>query len=104
MPNVSKLSPYLSASDVKDGDVLTFSDCGELLEKDFQGEAKTVLEIGVEVNGIKKLYTPNGTSYKKIAEKLGPDTEEWVGKQAKLAVVKMNIAGNMKSVLYAEAV
>ena len=104
MPNVSKLSPYLSASDVKDGDVLTFTDCGELVEKDFQGESKTVLEIGVEVNGIKKLYTPNGTSYKKIAEKLGPDTEDWVNKQAKLSVVKMNVAGNMKSVLYAEAV
>ena len=104
MPNVGKLSPYLSAVDVQGEATVKFVDAGKLVTKEFNGEEKTVLEITVELEDGTKLWSPNGTSYRKIAEKYGPNTEDWVGKEAKVTVVTMNVAGTMRKVLYGEPV
>ena len=105
MPNVGKLSPYLSAVDVQGEATIKFVDAGKLVTKEFQGEEKTVLEITVELeDGSTKSWSPNGTSYRKIAEKYGPNTEGWVDKVVKITVVTMSVAGTMRKVLYGEPV
>lgn len=91
MPNLSKLSKYLKPEAVKDGDVITFLDAGEIKNveflKDGQPEMKTVFEIGIEFRGEKKLYSPNATTRKVLVKAWSDDSENWKGKKAKITVV-----------------
>lgn len=91
MPNTSKLSKYLKAEHVKDGDIINFMDAGIITDKEFtqDGEKKInpVLEMNVEINGEKKIYCPNKTTCGLLSKSWGGDTEGWVGKQARITVI-----------------
>lgn len=109
-PNVNDLNTYLTHTDVVDGDVVTFIDEGTILEKDFSQEkdgsdVRSGLDINIELpSGKQKLYSPNKTTRTALAEKWGPDTPGWVGKKASVMVVKQNVGGNIKKVIYMEPV
>jgi hypothetical protein len=64
---------------------------------------KDVLEIPVELsNGEEKTYGANKTSAGKFVAAWGKETKAWVGKTIKFAVVKQNVQGQVKDVLYGE--
>lgn len=106
MANVNDLNPYLSASDVQDGDVLVFTTEGELIEKDFsraneEADVRTILEIEVKLpSGKTKICSPNKTSRDAIKETFGPDTENWKDKSVKVELCKQNVGGKFRQVIY----
>lgn len=100
MPNLSKLSKWFKKGDVKNGDHIIFINAGELVSKDFNGKPSTVLEIGVELpDGSIKTYTPNATTWKGLSEVWGSNTEDWIGKKAKVNFVNAMVQGKMKEVI-----
>jgi hypothetical protein len=111
MPNVNDLKEYLCATDVKDGDVVKFKDAGEFVDKDFSKEqdgsdVKRLLEITIELpSGKTKKFSPNGKTRDALAEGFGsPNSEDWVGKEASVLVVRQVVFGNIKNVIYLEAI
>ena len=70
---------YLNVDGTSDGDIVTILDEGrveynEILKKD-------MFNITVEVNGSKKIYSPNDKSGRVLQDTFGKDTKEWIGKQ-----------------------
>lgn len=106
MPNIGDLNQYLTAMDVMDGDIVTFKDAGKIEDRDFSREqdgsdTRSVLDITVELpDGKTKLFTPNKTSRDALGEAWTGATEKWVGKQAIVEIVKQNVRGTMKKVIY----
>lgn len=92
MPHTSKLSKFLKAEHVKDGDIINFMDAGEIKDKDFKqkdgsSDIKPILELTVEVNGEKKVYSPNNTTIGILTKAWGANTEGWIGKQARITIL-----------------
>ena len=94
MPDTATLSQYLKPEHVTDGDTITFTDAGEIKDKEFEEKGeKTIrrkLEIGVTFRGEAKTYSPNANSVKLLSAAWGTNTEAWIGKTATLTVVPMN--------------
>lgn len=99
MPNTAKLSKYLKPEHVKDGDTVTFVDCGVIVDKTFKkegkDETKPTLEITVSWRGENKTYSPNGTTVKLLNAAWGSETEDWVGKTAVLTVLPSSSGKDM---------
>lgn len=92
MPSVTKLSKFLKADSVRDGDIITFVDAGQIVNKEFKkqtgaSEFKDMLEITVDYKGDHKTYSPNATSIGLLSKPWGDSTEKWVGHKAILYVV-----------------
>ena len=83
--DTSKLSQYVVPDvDVVDGDIITITSGGAT--RKFE-EGNSRLQVEVELpTGIKKLITINNTSLKQLQEKYGYESNEWIGKQAKVAI------------------
>ena len=109
MANLGDMSTFLKSKDLKDGDILVFDDGGEIKNVDFSkskdgSDVKRVFQISVDTgNGIKKM-TVNRTSQKALAGAWGSDTDAWVGKEAKVNLVKMSSFGEVKDVVVLEAI
>ena len=109
-PNVNDLNEFLTASDVNDGDVITFLNAGEIKDVDFSrsrdgSDVRKVLQIDVSLpDGKEKIVTINKTSRKSLSTKYGADTEDWVEKEAKVVILKQNVGGTIKDVIYLEPV
>lgn len=110
MPNINDLNEFLTASDVNDGDVITFLNAGEIKDVDFSrsrdgSDVRKVLQIDVSLpDGKEKIVTINKTSRKSLSAKYGVDTEDWVEKEAKVVILKQNVGGTIKDVIYLEPV
>ena len=108
MPNVNDLNEFISPEDVIDGDIITFVDPGEIKKVDFSpkkdgSNERLVLQITIELpDGKEKRMTMNKTSQRAIAAKYSPNSEQWVGKKAKIVLVRQNVGGNLKPVIYLE--
>ena len=99
MPNVSDMSGFVTAGeDVKDGDTIIFADGGTLHKYD---DGRQVIQLNVTCpNGRTKMLSLNRTSANNLAEVYGHDTDEWMGRAAVVTIVKMNVRGTMKNVIY----
>jgi hypothetical protein len=99
MPNISDMSTFVIPNeDVKDGDTITFSDGGQLHTYE---DGRVVIQFQVTVpSGKIKTLSLNRTSANNVAEAYGSDTTEWQGKDALISVVKMNVRGQLKNVIY----
>lgn len=106
MPNVNDLYEFLQASDVENGDLLTFVNSGEFVDRDYSpakdgSEVKTILQIRVALPGGKeKVCSPNNTSLNAIKAEYTPDTENWIHKKVKVDLLKQNVKGQMRDVVY----
>lgn len=49
-------------------------------------------------------YWPNKTSITNVANKLGTDTEKWIGKKIKLYTEKMMVRNQKRDVVFAESI
>ena len=87
---------YLSAENTKDGDLLVFIAEGEIVDMERNGKTKKVLNIPVEVNQVKKIYTPFDADGRKLVEAFGKNTMAWVGKKARISHVRYKSFGQTK--------
>lgn len=104
MPSTTQLQKFLKVDSCKSGDIVNFTDPGQILEKEFvqkDGSKKrsTILEIGVVVNGEKKIYSPNNTTIKILNEAWGTETEAWVGKQGRVKLIEQLSFGKLNKIL-----
>lgn len=92
---------YLTHEDVATGDFVTFKNEGQIVEKEFQGKKTEKLEISVELpNGKIKTATLNATSHNNMIEKYGDDTADWMGKQARIEVIRQIVGKESKKVVF----
>lgn len=72
---------YLSVDSTKDGDVVTIVGKPEPGKLTFKGVEKDIVNIPVE-NQLKKLiYTPTNKAGKQLVKAWGKDGDKWVGKK-----------------------
>ncbi|HUX62093.1 MAG TPA: hypothetical protein VMV32_12335 [Ignavibacteriaceae bacterium] len=65
------------------------------------GKTKNVLIVPIMLSNKKvKDWIPNETTKRKLVLKFGDDADKWIGKTAELEIVKQNVRGEMKDVLY----
>lgn len=103
MPELD-IKQWLKPEDVTEKGVLvTFVDEGEYRELEQKdGEVKTVFDITVALpNQETKTWTMNMKSQIAVATTYGKDTAKWVDKTAELFLVKQNVFGVIKDVIYA---
>ena len=86
----------------KNGDILNFTDAGAWVDSQYKkddGTPRKQYQIGVEFGGAEYTVNLNGTSINNIIPVYGKDSQEWVGKQVKVEIVKAMVAGKMKDMI-----
>lgn len=71
----------------------------EMKQNDGTETKKLVLPIKLS-NGKIRDWIPNKTSLKKLIELYDDDTDKWLGKKATFEIVKQNVRGEMKDVIF----
>ena len=96
---------FLSNKDVKTGEIITFIDAGEEKPgKNFNG--KDVIKFVIKVrlpDGEEKLADLNNTSKKNMMDEYGENSDEWIGKDARIEIVTQKVSKDFKDVLYLTA-
>ena len=88
---------YLNAENTKDGDIVVITGEGEFAELERNGKVKEVLNLPVETNGLKLIYTPNQLATETLQKMFGStDSKEWVGKKFKVTHVDYLIGKEKK--------
>ena len=65
------------------------------------GTSKNNLVVPVKLSNEKvKDWIPNETCKRKLVLKYGPDTDKWTGKTEEFDVMKQNVRGEVKDVIY----
>ncbi len=101
MPKMSDYDEYLSAALVAMNDVVVLRNEGEFREPEETGLDRTVFQISVTIpDGRSKIWTMNKTTRKNLAAAYGDDSANWVNKQVRIEVIRQNVGGTMKNVLY----
>lgn len=101
MVNTSKLSKFLKAESVVDGEIITFIDGGIIVPREFKDsktgktELKDVFELTVSYQGDHKTYSPNATTVKMLNKAWGTDSDKWIGKQARINVMPSSMGKDM---------
>lgn len=101
MVNTSKLSKFLKAESVVDGEIITFMDGGVIMPREFRDsktgivETKDVFELTVKYQGDSKTYSPNTTTVKMLNKAWGTDSDKWIGKQARINVMPSAMGKDM---------
>ncbi len=98
-----QIQNWLKPEDVGEGITVEVLDEGEMLDlKDKDNKAFTTFNISVKLeNKEERVWSPNRTSQRTIGQVWGLDTKKWIGKKVALYMVKQNVKGNMKDVIYA---
>ena len=90
-------SKFLKAEDVTEGGMIAeFVNEGEYRESKWGKKLNIRIKYGEE----EKIWTMNDTSVNSVAEVYGKDSVEWVGAQVKLELIKQNVGGEIKDVVY----
>jgi len=85
--------------DIDSGDIIRIKNSGEIIQGEY-GD-RHVFKVATK-NG-EKLLSLNQTSLNYLIDAFGDETESWVGKDIKVWLVKSNIQGKMKDVVYLTA-
>ena len=95
---------FLKAEDVQNGTVLEFVNEGEWVESKKwtyeDGSPRQQFIIRVKLGDAEKDLSMNSTSRTAIMDEYGRDTADWVGKRAVVELVRQNVGGALKSVIY----
>jgi hypothetical protein len=99
---------YLKVSECRTGQIIKFKDEGCWVEntkyKYPDGNPKNDFVIKIEWEETEKSMRLNKTNRDALIAVFGIDTADWVGKEAKIYVEKMLIAGERKDCILLEAV
>ena len=95
---------YLTAAEInklpdKSFTIMKAGSYKEMPQQGGEDVKKLVLPIKLS-NGKVRDWIPNKTSLKKLIELYDDDTEKWLGKNATFEIVKQNVRGEMKDVIF----
>ena len=97
-------SKFVKSGDVKDGDLLEFTNEGEQSDspfKDKDGKVKQQFSIGVKLpNGDEKTMSLNNTSKQNMIDAYGDESKAWVGKAATVHIREEKVGNDFKDVIY----
>jgi len=89
MPKIN-LDKFIKVErDVTGGEIVKFLDEGKFVDSQFKnldGTVKVNLEFSMELNGEEKRMSVNKTSQKNLIAKWGKNTDQWIGKTAKVNI------------------
>jgi len=105
MPKMSEHEEFLSAEMVKNGDSLEIVNEGRFLTAEETGFGRAAFQIEVRLpNGAVKIWTMNKTTRKRLAAAYGDDSVNWIGKKVRTELLKQNVRGEVKTVIYGHPV
>ena len=94
---------YLKAKDCKGGEICKIVSDAEMSEiKSPEGKVKIVMNIPIMFDDKAKLFTPNQMNGNILVEAFGDLTENWIGKEFKIALVKSIVFGELKNSIVIE--
>lgn len=97
---VKKISTFVAANeDVKDGDIVRIETEGEWTGEDSKYGNKLVVLVSLP-SGEKKKLTLNTTTFNTLISEFGGDTIQWIKKDLKVHIVKSNVGGKFKDVIF----
>lgn len=110
MPMLSSGAEFMSAKNVKTGDVVEFKDGGQYRESKFfypdqtqdgkphpkAGQQKKDLVFNVSVGDKEMVFTCNNTNQAVLKEAWGCDTDKWASRKASIMIVKVSVGGKIK--------
>ena len=70
-----------------------------LVQRDGKEQQKLIVPVKLS-DGKVKDWIPNETSKRKLVLKYGPDTDKWIDKTEEFDVLKQNVRGEVKDVIY----
>ena len=82
--------------DINDQDVITVLDGG----REVTGEYGAQQVFKMQTKNGEKLLTFNQTSLNNMIDAFGDDGDEWKGKQVRVHLMKQNVSGKFKDVVY----
>ncbi len=110
MPKARRLGNYLKATDFDNTIIVRIETPGTLRDTDLREDKALELSVTPHIppqwktgGRDPKDWTLNRTSESTLLEALGENTNNWTGKLTRVNSVKQNVMGNMKDVLYSEA-
>ncbi len=86
--------------DIFNEHIIRINDGGAIMEGTF-GDRK-VFKIETPKNG-EKILSFNQTTINYLIDAFGDETEKWIGNEVKVRIVKSNVAGKMRDVIYLTA-
>lgn len=105
MVKISDMEDYLHAYAIENGEVIEITGKPNYISSEDAAYGRPYLEIPVKLaDGKTKIWTPNKTTLKRLAKAYGDEADEWIGKKVQLEIVKMNVRGEMRDVIYGQAV
>ena len=81
---------FLTATDVKNSPtkIATIVSAGSIEEaKDVKGQVYKALQIHIELDRQQRVWRMNKYSLRRLAERFGTDTKDWLGKQVALTTM-----------------
>jgi hypothetical protein len=92
---------YVNAENTQEGDILTI--VGEAtyakIANRASGAVRDVLNVPIENNGKKKIYTPSMETGKRLIKAFGKETSAWVGKKLQAHIVNYKSFGVTKQTI-----
>lgn len=82
--------------DIKDGDIIKILDEGKVVAGEF-GDRNV---FKVETKNGEKLLSFNQTTMNNLIDAFGQETSSWKDEQVKVWIIKSNVAGKMRDVVY----
>ena len=73
---------FINFKSTKDGDIMIIIDEGKLEYNEIL--KKEMFNIGVEMNGKKKIYSPTNEAGRLLQIKFGKDSKDWLGKKIQI--------------------
>jgi len=110
MPNLSMSGDRIVKGELQEGEIVKFANAGDYVEIDFSqaqdgSKVQRVFQILLEkADGSIKTLNLNKSSQKSLKPVYGANTDDWVGKQARVTYVKMSSFGKIQDVMVLEAV
>jgi len=88
-------------NDIKDGDIISFLNEGEVVHGDYQGKPTTQNIFVIKcVDGQEKNLGVNQTSINNVVDSYGKESKEWVGKPLRVWLNRENVSGTFRLVVY----
>ena len=88
---------FKKGEDIKDGDVVTIANEGEQEEGQFGPQDVFLIQLN---DGEEGAISLNQTSLNSLIDGYGEDSKKWIGKKAKIVVIKQNVKGKFVDVFY----
>ena len=82
--------------DLKDEDVIKILNSGQ--ELDFNFGPQQIFKITTRTG--EKVLSFNQTSLNNLIDTYGEDTEQWIGKEARVHILRVLVSGKMRNVVY----